>query len=360
MDYQFQYQQDRPDIVCTDRALETPEQHPPNDFYGQASVLKRYARLREDQPLPLVIEHGLRRDGKIWSNDQDALLSTLLVASNARRHDLKRLTNKRVIPIGSCFCYAKQLVDEQSVAHLDALPRQGTIVFPVHSTHWISAEFDNESFADLLLQLPKQMQPVVVCIYWKDYLQGAHEPYMRRGLKVVSAGHMFDRDFLLRFYDLCRRFKYALGNEIGTHLFYSLVSGCSYAHIPGFPVRFSAPQQFLKNRSQGAQYEASINKLHHLFSEIVSAPTSPQLAEVRRIVGTDSVRSRAGIRAIINAATHADSFRPAWLKVNTGENLFLPSRFARQVPQPLRFLLKTKRSIQKRLAPRPNTGRKAA
>ena len=349
MNYRFYYQQEQPGLICADRALETAEQHPENDFYGQASVLKRYAGLREDYSLPLVIEHGLRRDGRIWSVDRDAIFSTLLVASKARRDDIQKLTDKRVIPIGSCFFYAKQIVDEQTGASAANDNRSGTVVFPVHSTHWISAQFDNETFADELRKLPDAMQPVVVCIYWKDYLKGSHEVYQRRGMQVISAGHMFDRDFLLRFYDICRQFKFAVGNAIGTHLFYAVNSGCSFAHLPGFPARYEIPEEQRMHCSQGEKYEASINNLQQLFAEIRPRPTRSQLAEVERIAGNHSVRGRAEMRSLIAGAERRDCFRPTWSTINTGEKVFLPPRFARNVPKPLRILFKTKRSITKRL-----------
>lgn len=277
------------------------------------------------------------------------MFSTLLVASAARRDDVRTLTDKRVIPIGSCFFYAKQIVDEQASASPVNKDRNGTVVFPVHSTHWINAHFDNETFADQLRNLPAAMQPVVVCIYWKDYLKGSHEVYQRRGMQVISAGHMFDRDFLLRFYDICRQFKFAAGNEIGTHLFYAVNSGCSFAHLPGFPVRYEIPEEQRMHCSQGEKYEASVKYLQQLFAEIRPQPTRSQLAEVERIAGNKSVRGRAEMRSLIARAARRDRFRPTWSKINTGERVFLPPRFARNVPKPLKILFKTKRSIKKRL-----------
>jgi len=96
-----------------------------------------------------------------------------------------------------------------------------------------------ERLADELVKLPEKFQPVSVCIFWRDYNLGHHRPFAARGLKIVSAGHMFDPFFLWRLYALCRPNKYSSGNGIGSYIWYSMAAGCQYFPLD-HPYKFEA------------------------------------------------------------------------------------------------------------------------
>jgi hypothetical protein len=44
--------------LSIDRAIRTHERHMPNEFYGHASVLKRFMGMSHDVSLKAVVEHG--------------------------------------------------------------------------------------------------------------------------------------------------------------------------------------------------------------------------------------------------------------------------------------------------------------
>ncbi|MEM9702154.1 MAG: hypothetical protein AAF907_06900, partial [Planctomycetota bacterium] len=99
--------------IAADRPLETDEYHPPNDFYGQASVLRRYAGL-PDRPLPIALEHGVRVDDGAWEKDLDTPLPALCVPTARRaealRHGVAAGKRLRIEPIGFGTCYAADVV----------------------------------------------------------------------------------------------------------------------------------------------------------------------------------------------------------------------------------------------------------
>ena len=217
-------------IICQDRPLETTEKHGPNAFYGQSEIIKEYADFKKES-LPVVFEHGVKFHGLEWESDMRANYRTALVASS-RRLDVYEKSNRfeQVINAGMGFKYAMEVYRNRYGN--DNVERKGTLIFPSHSTHHITVGFDFGAFADDLLELPSELQPIHVCIYWKDYLLGHHEEYLKRGIKVVSAGHIYDPQFMLRLYDMLRQYKYMASNEIGSHLVYGYLSGCEFFHIP--------------------------------------------------------------------------------------------------------------------------------
>ncbi|MCW2249523.1 hypothetical protein M2352_005206 [Azospirillum fermentarium] len=106
---------------------------------------------------------------------------------------------------------------------------RGTIAFPSHSTHHNHAQFDVASYAEKLLALPERFQPVAVCAYWKDILNGNTQAFLDRGIPVFTAGHIFDPNFCVEFYDILKNFAYATSNvALGTASFLSIEMGLPF------------------------------------------------------------------------------------------------------------------------------------
>jgi hypothetical protein len=300
MPFSFQYQQDNLEEICRDRPLVTPEKHKANDFYGQASILKRYCGIKESKSLKLVYEHSLKLHSVIWEHDLKTRFSTAFTSSFDRYICFKNSNKfKLVIPIGPPILYAKDIV-EQELKKKDTLgtgKREGTIVFPSHSTHHISAEFDRTAFVKQLVCLGDEFKPIVICIYWKDYLDGKHEIYEDHGFKVVSAGHIYDKNFLLRFYDICRQFKYSYANNLGSDLFYSTLSGCQHFCDYQLKVDHRNPNKF---EIYDGNIEVNRNKLKaQLLFNVPSELTLEKSEFIEFISGASFKRSRKVLKSLI-------------------------------------------------------------
>lgn len=301
------------DELCADRPPATPELHPSNDYYGQASVLKRYAGLdAERESLRAVIEHGISLSDKMWEVDRNAEFGLLFSPSKWRARIHRRLTDKLVIPIGFGFLYAQRLLDRVA-RPVDC--RRGTLAFPCHSTHTIRAKFDHQDYARRLASLPDFMHPVSVCIYWKNYLQGEHLPYQQQGLQVVSAGHMYDSEFLLRLYDLCRVHRFATANEVGSHLFLAVSSGCRFVFTDSQPISWETPANEVDNCSRhNGQFQSLANEARRLFGNRLdeNGGLSTGLHQrdfVARLTGEDDVLSPRELRQLIRRAARQDRIR---------------------------------------------------
>ena len=105
---------------------------------------------------------------------------------------------------------------------------RGTLAFPSHSTELIDVVLDWDDYADALLALPDEFQPVGVCMYWKDMVKGAYRHFIDKGINVYCAGHYSDLDFVDNFYSIIRNFKYTTGNMVGSHAYYAVEMGIPY------------------------------------------------------------------------------------------------------------------------------------
>ncbi|MER2998303.1 hypothetical protein [Pontibacter populi] len=303
MTYQYLYNQENLESICKDRPLITSERHEVNDFYGQAYVLKRYCGLSEYKSLKLVYEHSLKLHSEIWEEDLKAPFNTAFTSSRSRYKCFKKTNKfKFVFPIGPPLLYAKDIVEQRlKKKDLDiSCERRGTIVFPSHSTHHISAEFDTLSFINSLLKFSEEFKPITICIYWKDYLQGKHLLYEQYGFKVISAGHIFDKYFLLRFYDICRQFKYSYANNIGSDLFYSSLCGCQYFCDYNIKIEHKNPNKFELHfdNSELLKNKNIAQKLFKFPSEL----TSEKVDFIETIAGTGYKRDKKTLLFLILSA----------------------------------------------------------
>lgn len=316
--------------ICADRPLVTSEIHRSNDFYGQAALLKQYADLDPEYSLKAVLEHGVNMSGEVWDNDSQAPLPLILAHSTARKKILDSLCPMKAAVAGFGFLYALQLVQQQHPIDTD---RKGTLVFPCHSTHVTTNRFDHAEFAEKLASLPDEYKPVDICLYWKNFLLGESAEYEKRGLNVVSAGHMFDNLFLPRLADLCRRYRYATANEVGTHIFSSVSAGCRFFYTRSGPVVRSCPDEERKNDMMDDRYHSLTMKTQQLFAHPVDEITPEQDQFVREMIGTDHLLSPEQLRKVLNRA----------------ERLYRRRKLGQWAARKLSKFKRIKRSIVKRL-----------
>ena len=206
--------------LCKDRPLETCEIFSQNSFYGIDKVIKRYAGVDPKYKLKLIIPHGITFSSN-FSNDAEkkSKLPVILSYPEYRTKSYRTDTKKVVINSASPFCYLPELFQSN-------YERKGLVIFPAHSTQYVRVENDYSSLIQKLDTLPNNFFPIVICIYWKDFLEGQHKPFIEKGYQVITAGHIYDENFLYRFYDICLHFEYAASNDIGSSIFYSALAGC--------------------------------------------------------------------------------------------------------------------------------------
>lgn len=278
--------------LCSDRPLETAELFSGNAFYGADFVLKQYSHLPQEYCLKVVVPHGISfNDTFAWSAEVNAPVPAVFhFSQHSRRAYFKAIQkanfNKQLIPAASTFLYVIELLKEQPRPL-----RKGTIFFPAHSTHRVTAHMDLEALAEALTQLDQQYQPVTVCLYWRDFNLGRHQPFQKRGMPIVSCGHMFDPLFLFRFYHLCSQHLYASSNEFGSHLFYSIKAGCTFFHLDASLPSYSTENEAISKNDIAGTDIAQMTPFQSLFTPRLKNVSTEQLQLVDQYIGTASLKS---------------------------------------------------------------------
>jgi hypothetical protein len=181
----------------------------------------------------------------------------------------------------------------------------GTVVFPSHSTHHIKSKFNFKKYSEYLDLLPDKFKPIIVCIYWKDYLNGHHIEFIKKGFKIVTAGHMYDKLFLFRLYNICRQFKYSTSNSIGSHAPISIKSGCTFflsedfelSHENDLAVDFvDIPDHIKKLYNKQFSYPPD------------DKPSETQMTYADKLLGVNFKKSRIELLIIILLAEFTDKF----------------------------------------------------
>lgn len=284
--------------LCRDRTPTSPEFHEFNNFYGHATVLKRYAALSETRPLKVAIEHGYAFQDGVHATDLNTLAPVFLCSSSrrARVFESKVRGRVRAIPIGPLICYAGSAVNEprSSAARL--------VAFPAHSTHRINAKFDHQTFIQRITRLGRSFDETLVCLYWRDVLRGTARPYLEAGLRCVSAGHIFDPLFLPRLRRIISAASVVYTNRVGTQVIYAVTLD-RLAWVEDMPVSHTA--------REGTDLRAQVleDPVLPIFDQIAQAfpvgttTLSPsQRSLIADFSGADSVRSAVELRAILDDA----------------------------------------------------------
>lgn len=282
----------RLDKLCADRPLSTNEIFSGNAFYGIDRVLKDYVGFPMSYALKGVWPHGLvYSKSHIWDSEVGTPLPVVFCYPEYRAPAYRNQTNKRVIPSASPFLYALDQVRPPDGK------RSGTLFFPGHSTHHITAEMNFEHLADKLDALDDRYHPVTVCIYWKDYLMGRHEIFEERGFPIVSAGHMFDNEFLYRLARLLSMFQYAAGNHIGSHLFYAIRAGCQYFHVKGSGYLVESHNKELLERDRSENDPVLETKIRKTLLTPEPRSHDEQLRVANFFLGAQHKKTPAGLRS---------------------------------------------------------------
>ncbi len=194
-----------------------------NAFYGYNRAMKRFAGLAADHPSKYVLEHGAGLAGKrIGDHERDSTLPAMISISSSRFETLRSLTNKALFSVGNYLYYADHALSEAEITAERQRLGRNLLVFPSHSTHHVDAEYSVADLCDYLEQIGRDFSAVRICLYWKDVRRGLHKHFAARGFECLTAGHMFDPQFVGRLKSLLATADCTLANNVGSSLAFSL------------------------------------------------------------------------------------------------------------------------------------------
>jgi hypothetical protein len=279
--------------LAADRRAPNRELHPFNEFYGHDVVLKRYAGLVERRSLKAAVEHGFVFDDVVSEIDRRIGLPVYLCQSPRRARVVgAALPDAVVVPIGPLVRYVESR-DRPP-------PGRRLVLFPAHSTHSVSTRYDVDDLLDRTVDRRRGFEETVVCLYWRDVLRGVAEEYEARGLRCVTAGHMYDDAFLPRLVEILEGAAAVVSNEPGTHVAYA-VSLDRPVWLVDQPVGYAADTAAAAQRAALADPAAGAlrRELLALFAEPSDRLADEQRRVVGELVGDAFVRSPDELREIL-------------------------------------------------------------
>ncbi len=285
--------------LCSEKPFRTPEIYTPNDNYGQARILKMYSGYRLDRPLGAVVPHGVTyEDDRVFPGEAYAPLPAVLSYPDYVDEAFRRHSNKMVIPSASPFLYALDLLGRP-----DPPERSGTLFCPDHSTAAVDVDTDWWRLAWQLGKLDEVFKPVTVCMHWCDIERGRHKQFLKRGFPVVSAGHLYDPDFLFRLVHLFSMHRYAAGNNVMTNLFCGIAAGVPYFLLGDeVSVRVDPGEPHPEVYKPTPDGLARMSEVRKLFSKPRTEITDEQRQCADRFLGVERFRAPEGLLADLEKA----------------------------------------------------------
>lgn len=287
-------------LACDIPMQMTPEIHTPNDFYGIATILKKYADFSLDYSIKASIEHGVYYSDYYWVADTEAPFSTMFCTSRHRKNILAKVTEKVIYAIGPAIAYA-----DKFYLH-DELYRAGQtlLVFPTHSTHWIDVTYDVTKFCRYLHSLKGKFETIRVCLYWKDILRGVQKTYLESGFECITAGHIYDPNFLNRLRSIIEMSTMTLSNGLGTHLGYCIYLGKPHYLMPEEVSYDTAPFVHDEAIARLKKYEQDTDqqKFYELFGNFQDSIAPAQKEIVEKYWGISEIKSKSQMANLIATA----------------------------------------------------------
>lgn len=194
-----------------------------SECYGMGKYIRKYGFYPRWLPLFVSTDHG--------PSQRDA--PTYLELSSGSPHTLfhsRRLVAKwKELSKMPCDVMVSPFVFYRRRSNINKSENaRGTLAFPVHTTDLIENDCDYEGYAKSLLVLPSEYQPVSVCIYHLDVRKGKHKIFEKYNIPVYTAGHIYDSEFVIRFYDILKNFAFTTSNHVGSYVFYAVEMGIPF------------------------------------------------------------------------------------------------------------------------------------
>jgi len=198
---------------------------PDGTLYGISYSLKRYSNFSKE--LNMYFEHGLYFGNLVRDTSINSIYHGTITFSGYREHFIKNKSNKRVIKIGPYIHYADDYYNKEKMGELKLKFGKTLLFFPPHSIKDQDASYDIDLICQRLKRYQNDYDTIMVCLYYKDVINGLGDYFERNGFIVVSAGHFYDFNFLRRLKSIIKLADHSISMAIGTHIGY-----CIYLRTP--------------------------------------------------------------------------------------------------------------------------------
>ena len=290
--------------LAQDRELTTLEIHQPNDFYGHATILKKFVGIQANYQIKTAIEHGLYLKPEGWEVDRKSPLPSMFTLSSFRFRHLKKLTGKRLHAIGPYVHYAKPFLNVVDTNKQHQKFGNSLLVFPAHSTHWVDVEYNIHQYCKKLETIGKSFDSIRICLYWKDILRGVAKIYRLHGFECVTAGHIYDSQFLPRLKSIIESATITTSNDISTAIGYCITMGRPHFLLQSEIERTSQIKKFLDECVDKSKNIDAIKIREAFMTGLRSDITPEQFAVVEKYWGKGEEKTKEELKKIIEQSEH--------------------------------------------------------
>lgn len=194
-----------------------------NSFYGINKVLKNYLDYPRKKPINAIIEHGIYfRKNYVNREEKKTFLKNVITMGPFRKKIINELYDKKNIIIGPYINYATGLLTEKEITRIKLKYGKILLVIPSHSAEGEDSDYNQKEFLKIIKKMEKEFNSIWILMYWKDILEQKHKTYEAQGYNILSAGYIYDENFLNRLKDIILLSDYTISNSIGTHIGYCL------------------------------------------------------------------------------------------------------------------------------------------
>lgn len=212
--------------------------------YAMDKILKLYCGLSNTFKIHALFEHGVIITDYVGGAFRAHECLPSIVSSKYRVDVLKKQKDYHgAFAIGPYIHYCDSLLEDNQFKEEKNRLGKNLLVFPSHSVDGNISKFDYESFLNNIKKYSDDFDSVRVCMYYKDVQLGRHEIYQKNGFEVVTAGHIFDYNFLPRLKSIIELSDMTMSNNVGTHLGY-----CIYLNKPHF-IDLSQNVEYVKEKN---------------------------------------------------------------------------------------------------------------
>lgn len=211
-----------------------------NCFYGAAYWMQRYAN--SSASIKACVEHGLYFGNYVNQAELDnSGMPCLITFGPSRIKHITEVSNVPAISVGPYIAYAEDYLSGEDTKQLKEKLGKVLLVFPSHSIDRVKVSFETNDLIDEInrVSCKNKIQRVLVCLYYRDILNGNYAQYEKAGFTVVTAGYREDCLFLSRLRSLISISDLTMSNSVGTHVGYCVYMGKPH-YVYGQAKLFSA------------------------------------------------------------------------------------------------------------------------
>lgn len=270
-----------------------------NDYYGHAAIIKKFLKIPKNYQFKFALDHGIVFSKYTNQVGTDPALPCAVTFGKYQQMILK-VYKPNVYCIGPYIHYAKNLLSDEQIFNVKRKMGPTLLVFPSHSTPSDTVDYDYAGLVRKIKAAGKNFKTIRVCVYWSDVLRGADKVYTDAGFQCVTAGHVYDPNFLPRLKSIISLTDHAMGNGVGSNVGY-----CIYLNKPYQVMWQEEKLSGLKNAVKIIEDETTSGGFREV-AETLSKFTDRITPKQRKIIGYywgfDQIKSEKQLKNIVKAA----------------------------------------------------------